>query len=66
MRHDSLPVPMNRLLAELHGIREAVNVYRRRPRAKEPRQQTVLTKMNEVLQRLVKLLGLDAGMATFG
>ena len=61
-----MPMPMNRLLAELDAIREVVNVYRRRPRAKEPRQQTVLTKMNEIQQRLVKLLELEAGMASLG
>lgn len=61
-----MPMPMNRLLAELDGIREVVNVYRRRPRAKEPRQQTVLTRMNEVQERLVKLLGLDAEKARLG
>ena len=61
-----MPMPMNRLLAELDGIREVVNVYRRRPRAKAPRQQTVLTRMNEIQERLVKLLGLEAGMASLG
>lgn len=61
-----MPMPMNRLLAELDGIREVVNVYRRRPRAREPRQQTVLTRMNEVQERLVKLLGLDAEKACLG
>jgi transposase len=61
-----MPMPMNRLLAELDGIREVVNVYRRRPRAKEPRQQTVLTRMNEVQERLLKLLGLDAEKACLG
>lgn len=61
-----MPMPMNRLLAELDGIREVVNVYRCRPRAKIPRQQTVLTRMNEIQKRLVKLLGLEAGMASLG
>ena len=61
-----MPMPMNRLLAELDGIREVVNVYRRRPRAKEPRQQTVLTRMNEIQERLVELLELKAGMACLG
>jgi transposase len=61
-----MPMPLNRLLAELDGIREVVNVYRRRPRAKAPRQQTVLTRMNAIQERLVKLLGLEAGMASLG
>ena len=61
-----MTMPMNRLLAELDGIREVVNVYRRRPRAKEPRQQTVLTRMNEIQERLVELLELKAGMASLG
>lgn len=61
-----LPLPMTRLLAELDGIREVVNVYPRRPRAKEGRRQTVLTKRNEVQERLVRLLGLEAAMAQLG
>lgn len=61
-----MPMPMNRLLAELDGIREVVNFYQRRPRAKAPRQQTVLTKMNQVQERLVKRLGLEAGMDSLG
>ena len=61
-----MPMPMNRLLAELDGIREVVNVYQRRPRAKAPRQQTVLTKMNQIQERLAKLLGLEAGTASLG
>jgi len=61
-----MPMPMNRLLAELDGIREVVNVYKRRPRAKAPRQQTVLTKMNQVQERLAKLLELEPGDASLG
>jgi hypothetical protein len=61
-----MPMPMNRLLAELDGSREVVNVYRRRPRAKKPRQQTVLTRMNKIQERLVELLELKAGMACLG
>lgn len=61
-----MPMPLHRLLDELAGIREVVNVYRRRPRAKQPRQQTVLTKMNEIQERLVKLLGLESGMSSLG
>lgn len=61
-----LPLSMNRLLAELRSIREVVNVYGRRPRSKAPRQQTVLTRMGEVQERLVKALGLHAGMPTLG
>jgi len=61
-----LALPMNRLLAELRGIREVVNVYGRRPRSKAPRQQTVLTRMGEVQEGLVKALGLHAGMPSLG
>jgi transposase len=61
-----MPMSMNRLLAELHDIREVVNVYKRKPRAKAPRHQTVLTKMNEVQERLAELLELEAGTADLG
>jgi len=61
-----LSLPMNRLLAELHGIREVVNVYKQRPHTKAVRQQTVLTRMGEVQERLVKLLGLRAEMPRLG
>lgn len=61
-----MPMPMNRLLAELTDIREVVNVYPRKRRAKQARHQTVLTKMNEVQERLAKLLGLEAGTACLG
>ena len=61
-----MPMPMNRLLAELADIREVVNVYPRRRRAKEPRQQTVLTRMNEVQQGLAKLIGMEVGTACLG
>ena len=51
----SAPGPAAGALADaMNGIREVVNVYRRRPRAKEPRQQTVLTRMNEIQERLVE------------
>lgn len=61
-----MPLPMNRLLAELERVREVVNVYKRRPRAKEARQQTVLTKMNQIQERLAELLGLEPGEASLG
>lgn len=54
------------LLAALHGIREVVNVYRRRPRAKTQSQQTVLTRMSETHERLVKALGTDAEIPSLG
>jgi transposase len=61
-----MPMPLNRLLAELAAIREVVNVYPRRRRAKAAARQTVLTRMNEVQERLAELLGLKGETGCLG
>lgn len=61
-----MPMPLSRLLDELGRIREVVSVYKRKPRARHPGQQTVLTKTNDIQKRLVELLGLEAGMPNLG
>ncbi len=50
---------MSRLLSELDGIREVINVYPRKRRQKEPRQQSVYSKLSEVQARLLEILELD-------
>lgn len=52
-------ISMKRLLAELDGIREVINVYPRKRSRQTTRQQTVLTKTNEIQDRLVSVLGLN-------
>ena len=51
-------ISMKRLLAELDGIREVINVYPRKRNRRTTRQQTVLTKTNELQDRLLSVLGL--------
>lgn len=50
---------MQRLLAELDGIREVINVYPRKRSRQTTRQQTVLTKTNQLQDRLLSVLGLN-------
>lgn len=52
-------ISMKRLLAELDGIREVINVYPRKRSQRTARQQTVLTKTNELQDRLLSVLGLN-------
>jgi hypothetical protein len=52
-----VPISLQRLLSELQGIREVVNIYPAR-RQQGERRQTVLSKRNELQERLVRLLGL--------
>jgi transposase len=54
-----LNVPLKRLLSELDGIREVINIYPKRRQSAHPPQQTVLTRLSEVQQRLVSILGLE-------
>ena len=49
---------MKRLLRELEGIREVVNVYPRKRGQRTGRQQTVLTRTNEIQDRLLSILAL--------
>jgi transposase len=53
-----LTISLARLLSELDGIREVVNIYPPKHRQQE-RRQTVLTKQSEVQQRLVASLNLQ-------
>jgi len=51
-------ISMKRLLRELGGIREVINVYPRKRGQRAARQQTVLSKTNELQDRLLSILAL--------
>jgi transposase len=53
VRKAGLNLSMNRLVKELEGIKEVVNIY---GKGKKVRRQAVMTKMNEVQNTLVNLL----------
>jgi len=55
-RKAGLSLSMKRLLSELDGIREVVNIYPRKRRQKAERKQAVLTKMSEIQQQLMTVL----------
>jgi transposase len=59
VRRAGVKIPLKRLLSELDGIREVINLYpKHRKSARQP-QQTVLTRLSEVQQRLVSILDLE-------
>ena len=53
-----IDISMKRLLRELHEIREVINVYPRKRGQRAARQQTVLSKTNELQDRLLSILAL--------
>lgn len=53
-----LSISMKRLLTELNGIKEVINVLPRKRKQKIQRQQTVYTKTSEIQQTLISILGL--------
>jgi transposase len=58
VRQQGIDLSMPRLLRELGSIREVVNVYPPRRGQRTPRQQTVLTRTNELQDRLLSILAL--------
>jgi len=54
VRSANLDLSMNRLVKELKGIKEVVNIYP--GKTMEARRQSVVTKMNKVQERLVEIL----------
>jgi VIT1/CCC1 family predicted Fe2+/Mn2+ transporter len=51
---------LRRLLSELDGIREVINLYPKKRKSSHPPRQTVLTRMSPTRQqRLVEILGLE-------
>ena len=59
VRRAGLNISLRRLLSQLEGIREVINLYPKRRKAAKIRQQTVLTRMSKVEKRLVEILGLE-------
>ena len=59
VRQQGIDVSMKRLLRELGSIREVVNVYPRKRGQRTPHQQTVLTRTNELQDRLLSILALS-------
>jgi transposase len=54
-----LKISLRRLLSDLDGIREVINVYPKKGKSQLPPHQTVLTRMSPRQQRLVEILGLE-------
>jgi len=53
-----LRLSMKRVLKELDGIREVVNIHPRKGRQKTDRKQAVLSKASDVQKQLISILGL--------
>jgi transposase len=54
-----LKISLRRLLSDVDGIREVINVYPKRGKSQHQPQQTVLTRMSPRQKRLVEILGLE-------
>jgi transposase len=54
-----LTISLRRLLMDLDGIREVINLYPKKGKSKLQPQQTVLTRMSKRQKRLVEILGLE-------
>jgi transposase len=59
LRRAGMNISMRRMLRELSGIREVINVFPAK-RRKPQRTQTVLSKTNEVQRRMLEILELQA------
>ena len=58
VRQAGLQLSMNRLLSELGVIREVINVFPPKRGQKTERKQTVLSKMSDLQQQLLRILGI--------
>jgi transposase len=58
VRLAGVEIALPRLLSELDGIREVINVYPKKGRSQPP-QTTVLARMSPTQERLVEILGLE-------
>jgi transposase len=58
-RQQGLPLPMKRLLSELDGIREVVNVYPRKRGKRASATQTVWSKLSAIQEKLVAIFELN-------
>jgi transposase len=59
VRRAGLRISLKRLLSELDGIREVINLYPTKRKASHQPQQTVLTRLSPRQQQLVEILDLE-------
>ena len=59
VKQSGVIISLKRLLKELSEIKEVINIYKSNRRNKKEKRHTVLTKMNEIQEQLVKTLGLE-------
>lgn len=59
VRRAGLKISLRRLLSDLDGIREVINLDPKKGKTKHQPQQTVLTRLSRRQQRLVEILGLE-------
>jgi transposase len=59
VRQAGLKISLRRMLAELGGIREVINLYPKRGKSKRQPKQTVLTRLSPKQKQLVEILGLE-------
>lgn len=59
IRQKGLRLSGKRVLRELNGIREVINIYPKKRRQKTERRQTVLSKISDVQRQLMSILKLD-------
>jgi transposase len=59
VRRAGLKISLRRLLSELDGIREVINLYPKKGGTQHQPQQTVLTRLSPRQRRLVEILGLE-------
>jgi transposase len=59
VRRAGLKISLRRLLSELDGIREVINLYPKKGKTKHQPLKTVLTRRSSKQQRLIEILGLE-------
>ena len=59
VRRAGQKISLRRLLSELDGVKEVINLYPKKGKTKHQPQQTVLTRLSRRQQRLVEILGLE-------
>jgi transposase len=60
VQRGGLNLSVRQMLSELDAIREVINIYPKQRKSVAQPQQTVLTRMSKLQQRLVSILGLEA------
>ena len=65
VRQAGLRLSMAGLLAELERLRQVINVYSARRTSRPAMKQSVLTKRNQIHEKLIEILGLQAPKSEF-